>query len=273
MNKPRKKCIFCSNPVDSKEHLWSVWMHRHLGQPIATRHNRHTITKWPDGREDTNGPTNRTGGAFTIQVRAVCSSCNSGWMNRAEGRVRPFLRDMIEGNPVTLSATQIEDLAYWCAIKFIVLEHASDDTSITPRRDRVAFRESGKIPSYFRIYVGNHASKYRSGLRRSSRCMALSHEGPKPPLVGTAKNIQTTTILMGKLFIHLNAARVDNFEIERAYIVARVWDECRVWPIVPATRKWPHRPLLDDAGLSMIAHTLETLFSASNTIWLDETPI
>ena len=102
--------------------------------------------------------------------------------------------------------------------------------------------------------------------------MALSTEGPKPPLGGMSKNIQTTTIVLGRLFIHLNAARVDGFEIESRYKIFRVWNECRIWPDGPDSRRWPHRPLIDDDGLSMVANTLGTLFSGPNTTWFETLP-
>jgi hypothetical protein len=272
MNKPRQKCIFCDNHADSKEHLWPEWMHPHIGTAITDRHNRHTITRWPDGREQTDGPTDRMGGVVTVKIRAVCATCNNGWMNRIEGSVRPFLDQMVLGEPVVLNAAQIEALVRWCALKLITMEHAGTDVAVTPKSDRIAFKDAGVIPPYFNIYVGNHASANRSGLRRSSRCMALSPEGPKPPLNGTTKNIQTTTIILGRIFVHLNAARVDGFKIEDAYFVSRVWDECRIWPNSPKARRWPHRPLLDDDGLSMIARSLDTIFSRDNTTWLDDLP-
>ena len=42
--------------------------------------------------------TGKPGNIFNIQVRSVCQNCNSGWMNRAEGAVRPFLDKMIAGH-------------------------------------------------------------------------------------------------------------------------------------------------------------------------------
>ena len=270
MSKPRRQCIFCDNPVDSKEHLWSEWMHPLIGDEPSSKHNRHTITKWRDGREQMEGPSDRSGGAIKIQIRAVCRSCNSGWMNRIEGGVRPFLDEMILGNPITLNQNQITVLAKWCAMKFIVMEHAQRDTAVTPDQDRRALKENGMIPAFFRIYVGNHASEARSGLLRSSHCIATTAEGPNPPLIGTTKNIETTTMLVGRIFIHLNAARLENFEIEHAFSVSRVWDECRIWPTPPIARKWPHRPLLSDDGLFTIAGALDAIRSSPKTTWVND---
>lgn len=273
MNKPQGVCIFCDNPAHSKEHVWPEWMHPLLHTTKGMTHNRYTITKWPNGLERTDGPTDRQGGVTTIKVRCVCDPCNNGWMNRLEGAVRPFLGRMVLGEDnVVLSKLQILALAKWCALKFLIMEHASSGTSVTPKPDRIAFKEHGAIPPYFRIYVGNHASKHRSGLMRQTRVLALSREGPKPALDGTGRNVQTTTILLGRLFIHLNAARIDNFEIEQVYFVSRVWRECQIWPTPILRRKWPHRPLLDDSGLSMIARSLEEIAASKNVKWVDDIP-
>lgn len=276
MNKPRRQCIFCDAPVGSKEHIWSQWMHDLLEPSPQGKYNRHTITRWPDGREETTGPTGKPGSVFDIQVRAVCGDCNTGWMNRREGEVRPFLEPMIKGEPITLTSQQVEVLAKWCAHKFIVMEHSERGTSLTPIRDRVALRENGIIPDYFRIYVGNHASKHRSGSVRHSHTMALSAEGPPTPVDGTARNVQTISLLMGRLFIHLNAARLDAFEIESSYFITRVWDECRIWPAANASLRGPHRPLLDDTGLSMVGNSLDTIIkghkAAGKAFWLDDLP-
>lgn len=276
MNKPRRECIFCDNLIASKEHIWSAWMHPLLEGDPKGKYNRHTITRFPDGREEMSGPSSKPGNAFNIQVRAVCQPCNNGWMNRREGEVRPFLEKMITGAPVTITEADTETLAKWCAQKFIVMEHAHLGTSLTPKSDRVALRERGAIPPYFRIYVGNHCSASRSGATRQSHTLALPPKMPLPPLDGTERNIQTISILMGRLFVHLNAARIDGFEIESIYWISRVWNECRIWPNANAALTWPHRPLIDNDGLSMIGNTLETIIQGHRTFgkldWLDNAP-
>ncbi len=271
MSKPQTQCIFCDNSANSKEHIWPEWIHPVLTDVKSTSHNRHTTTKWPSGIERRDGPTNRQGGVKTIKVRCVCTRCNNGWMSKVEGTVRPFLGRMAAGEDnILLDGDQILALAKWCTLKFLLIEHASSDVAVTPRADCLAFKTLGVIPPYFRIYVGNHASKHQTGLMRHSHTLALSRAGPRPPLEGTAKNIQTTTILLGRLFIHLNAARVDDFEIEQAYLISRVWAECQIWPAIPARRKWPHRPLLNDRGLSMVARSLETILVSDKCNWIDE---
>lgn len=269
MNAPRRQCIFCLNPVDSKEHIWSQWMHPFLDEGNEKKnYNRHTITRDPDGSEELSGPTGKPGGVFDIQVRAVCRPCNQGWMNNREQEVRPFLEPMLKGEAITTTLAQMTGLAQWCAQKFIVMEHAARGTALTPRADREALRTGGQIPSYFRIYVGNHLSKSRSASIRHSHTLALSADGPVPPLDGMDRNIQTISLVVGKLFIHLNAARVEGFDIEGAYFVSRVWDECRIWPNPNSSHSWPHRPLLDNAGLGVMSAGIEEICKSDKVKWV-----
>lgn len=269
MNKPRRQCIFCENPVNSKEHIWSRWMHDLLEGKPTDKYDRQTLTRSPDGTEEMTGPTGKPGNVLTIQVRAVCRECNHGWMNTKEQEVRPFLEPMIKGDPVSISPQQMELLAQWCAQKFIVMEHAARDTSLTPFADRRALKEEGKIPSYFKIYVGNHLSKSRSGSIRHSHTLALSPKGPVPPLDGTSRNIQTISLIMGRLFVHLNAARIDNFTIEKVYFISRIWNECRIWPDANSTLYWPHRPAPDNEGLFKISNALAAIGESPKVFWID----
>lgn len=265
----RKVCIFCDNPVSSKEHIWSKWMHPLL-DGNKSGYNRQIITRRHDRKEDISGPLGKPGNVSDIQVRAVCKTCNNGWMNRQEQLVRPYLEPMIKGENIVLNSEQLGALAVWCAIKFIVMEHSASATAVTPRDARLKLRKEGRIPEFFRIYIGSHNSKTLSGAFRHSHTFAFSALGPKPDLNDTDRNIQTITLLMGRLFIHLNAARVDGFEIEKVFWISRVWDECRIWPNANCSPAWPHRPLLSDAGLAMIANTLDTILTSGKVTWLDK---
>ena len=158
----------------------------------------------------------------------------------------------------------------------MVMEHSTLQTAVTPRSERLALKEHGAIPKHFRIYVANHNSKHKSGAVRNSHTVALSTDGPSPPLDGTDKNAQTISLLIGKLFIHLNSVRLNGLDIESRYFISRVWDECRIWPDPNCSLSWPHRPLLDDKGLFKVGNALETLVSAhmgaGKAVWIDDFP-
>ena len=60
-------------------------------------------------------------------------------MNDFEQAVRPFLTPLIMGTPIALDHQQVELVAQWAALKFIVLEHDVPDTAMTLQEDRANF--------------------------------------------------------------------------------------------------------------------------------------
>jgi hypothetical protein len=102
---------------------------------------------------------------------------------------------------------------------------------------------------------------------RRSNCIALSSEGPSPPLADTPNNIQTISFLLGGILIHLNAARIDDFVLENRVFIPQVWNVCRIWPFQHFEVVWPHRPLLDGDGIETVADCLGTYMRASEIVW------
>jgi hypothetical protein len=268
MSRPQKQCIFCSNPANSKEHFWSEWMHGILPQPPDPRHNRILREFHPKVGTHVSGPKGRPGGIETIKIRVVCDACNNGWMNRAEHAARPFLRPLIKGTPVELNATEMTAVARWIALKCIVAEHA-DGRELTPKVDRFALRERGTIPEYFRIYLINHNLAKGTGYMRHSLGISLSGPPTDPPAWGTPKNIQTISFFLGRIFVHLNAARIDDYSIESRYLLPEIWGQCRIWPFQHLRLRWPRRPLLDAAGIATVSSALQRIVEASEIIWHD----
>lgn len=271
MSRPQKQCIFCDNPANSKEHFWPGWMHELLPQLPDPRHSRKLHEYHPKVGRSESGVTDRQGGLETIRIRVVCKACNSGWMNRLEDEARPFLTPLILGTPVTLNAVEMTVVARWIALKCIVAEHTVPNYELTPRADRVALREHGIIPEYFRIYLINHTVPNAAAYFRHSLALSLTGPPADPPAWGTAKNIQTVSFFLGRIFVHLNAARIDNYSIESRYILPQIWDECRIWPFQHFRLTWPRRPLVDGNGIAIIASALAEIMDVSQITWLDPT--
>jgi hypothetical protein len=215
-----------------------------------------------------SGPKNRPGGVETIKMRVVCSACNNGWMNRREAEARPFLTSLITGTAIALNAVEMAVVARWIAIKCVAAEHSVLDYHLTPRADREALRQHGTIPPYFRIYLVNHNLKNGIGYMRHSLGLSLTGPPSDPPEWGTPKNIQTISFFLGRIMVHLNAARIPNYSIESRYDIPGVWDECRIWPFQSLRRTWPRRPLLDDNGTVVVASALQKILESSEITWL-----
>src|SRR5947209_1548316 len=217
MSRPQKQCIFCNNPANSKEHFWSAWMHDLLPQLPDPRHDRKTFEYHPSEGHQVRGPQDRSGGVQTIKLRVVCVSCNTGWMRLLDEAARPFLTPLITGSPVALDFEQMALVARWIALKCMVAEHAERDVFVTPRSDRAAFRDAGTIPDYFRIYLFSHNLEHGIGFKRQSLAMSLTGPVPDPPPWGTPKNIETISFFLGRVVIHLNAVRIENYSIQSRF--------------------------------------------------------
>jgi hypothetical protein len=190
-------------------------------------------------------------------------------MNRLEDSARPHLTALATGSHAVFGEEELALIAQWITLKCIVGEHAVPDNAVTPQADRTSFMNEGIIPDYFRIYVTRNVSPHEIGYIRHSHCIALSADGPIPPLDGTAQNIQTISFLMGQAFVHVNAVRIANFDFETRFTVFPVWDRARFWPpqIMPVL--WPRRPNLDSDGIDFVASVLERYINGSKTTWAD----
>lgn len=270
MAKPPRPCIFCARAANSKEHIWPLWLHELLGpQAPGVRHNREMHTYSPKEGSRVTGPVGRQGDIRTIRIRAVCRTCNNGWMSGLEEEVRPILTPLIKGESCTLTGAQLKTLAQWLTLKALVVEHANAETSMTPREDRTAFFEHGVIPPYFNLYAAHNVGQSRLFFRRHSHTIAANPEGPVPPLDGTHRNIQSVTIVAGEAVFQIVATRLEAFQVEQRAWCIGFHDRCRIWPQPPDDLKCPPRPRLDDVRIEFVASFLDRFFHAPNMVWLD----
>lgn len=175
---PPRQCIFCDNNANSREHFWPGWMHEFLPNLPDPRHDRKFYTYHPrTGLREEGGVKGRQGVLHTIAIQAVCAPCNNGWMETLETEVRPFLTPIIQRMPVALDFEQMSVITRWATLKCLVAEHAKSGAWLTPRGDRIAFKETGAIPSYFRLYIANHNVNGAAGYLRRTLDLRVTHSG------------------------------------------------------------------------------------------------
>ena len=98
-----------------------------------------------------------------------------------------------------MNQTQIATLSNWAFLKCIMFENeqGGGNKRLTPREDRIRFRESRTIPDYYRIYVASH----NMGLVKFATCSAdligFSPENAEP--VGDAiANVKRSLSSLGQ---------------------------------------------------------------------------
>jgi hypothetical protein len=205
--KATKVCIFCGNAKLSKEHFWPDWCNSLF--PIGALDSRIEISFARRGPLDllVSPATirNRPGRVITKKLRVVCPACNNTWMSKIESDAKPILLSCFKGKPITLGKSEKPILAKWITLKVMISEYSKPGDSITPLNERLAFRETRKIPGWFQIWLGAcNAQKWQSAHFRQAATYTLPHQKPDKL---SDKNTQTVTIGFGQLLIFVYAQR------------------------------------------------------------------
>jgi hypothetical protein len=300
MKKPKKPpptakpCIFCPRPRGSKEHFWPQWMHPILPPPTTEpRHNKLSHTFSPFEGSATQGRENTQGALHTIRFRVVCGKCNNGWMNEIETEARPYLAQLIPGETTTLDRQALDAVARWITLKVIVAEHSSSDSAVTPRPLRMAFRNTRAIPDFIRIYLASHdlpfeksvgyvrhsqavafrapdESALRGSVVHMTNALSRGVPQPSPPLGDVANNVQTLTFYLGRVFVHVTAARVDNFWIEDIASIPLLYETAQIWPPKDVEMTWPREPAFTLTQVDNISESMPAALRAQQPYWVKD---
>lgn len=137
MARSDKICIFCGEKGGPfhKEDVLAKWMVRELPKCWIKVSNRKTGKSFVSRRD------------LGVVSRAVCKTCNGGWMGRSEGLARPILQPMMRGKPRTLPAEDQLILARWLMKIVMIMEFVPDAIPMFfQSEDRRAFFQSFAIP-------------------------------------------------------------------------------------------------------------------------------
>lgn len=225
--KHQKPCIFCGRYGDkSKEHFYPDWVGDFIKQ-TDVHNTATTVTQKGLGTRTISANHRRQGHLITKTFRVVCRSCNNGWMSQVESTAKPALVSGLTKTTLVLGPDQQRDLATWVCLKSMVCEHSDPKLASTPFKDRHSFFKDRAIPSYFRIYVGAHATSSETWLHRHSATISFSSKVRPPLMDGLQRNVQTVTFILGQLVFHVLAARVDGFGLDTDITYPGL---TRLWP-------------------------------------------
>jgi len=188
-------------------------------------------------------------------------------MNRLEGAARPHLTKMLQGKRFMMSGDEQLAVARWCVAKLMVAEHGPETDPMTPPEERRTFAATLQIPDYYRVYIGAHSCAAQIGYIRRSSTISLGPGGPIPKLDGMSRNVQQATFLVGKAFVHINAARVDGFDIEDRFSMPLVQKHMRIWPPSHDRRKWPGGAILNPDQIRVLSNSWQTIAQSKRAVW------
>ncbi len=238
-------CMFCPNPANSKEHLWPEWVHRRKDfGPLKRTQSDDSITVIPHPQ---------------ITVRAVCKTCNEGWMSlKLEVPNIPIVGSMMQDISLPLDRAQQQSVAVWC----MKMAFLTDWQRIGGRHKRfytrdeaLAFAADQSIPPSTRIWIGHLTSSH------------LSNDGHEFELLraGDMTRIglsNVATIVVGYFVAQIVTDHISPGEYPDGHpdfaSRAGTWDMklLQIWPVQKESVTWPPRVSFTNGGPEGIAYLL-----------------
>lgn len=111
-----RRCVFCNGGPLTREHVIPRWLTNALPEQAPFRGQDQQVVLQPPGgvRSRLVLPHREVREPFnSLTVKAVCTNCNSGWMNGIEEAARPVLSCLIRGEPQALDAVVTQAIATW----------------------------------------------------------------------------------------------------------------------------------------------------------------
>lgn len=151
-----------------------------------------------DRRTELSLPNRAVREAFGAhQVRAVCRSCNQGWMNQVETEARPALTPMLTGHKTHISAVDSHIVAIWAVKTAMVAEVTDPGTAGYHDADHVWLRERREPPVGTEVWAASQETNDEWSLR-------YQHVGflvAPPDRIDDPCNAQMTTLGLGNLVL------------------------------------------------------------------------
>lgn len=199
---------------------------------------------------------NYQGNVNTIKIRAVCRSCNHGWMGDKEQAAKPILSRLLMGEAADLGTPEQRVIATWLAMKFMVCEFGNPDAVSIPYSEREYLRLRLEPPPNWRVWIAPYQGQnWRTGYNRFSATLGTLDETgtPIPPNRSLAKNTQFSSLGIGRLFAAAFSSTVPGLTFQMppkaAFFLRCIWPTGGTIPWLPALA-------IDDAGAEHIANTV-----------------
>jgi hypothetical protein len=215
-------CLFCSNAVDSGEHIWSDWILRDLKHSTPVRKTIGRESVWVNDPE--------------IKIETVCQKCNNGWMSQCEESSKSPIREMIHDNSCGLTKSDQHKLSRWAILKAMIVD------SINPARqlfytksERAELKNHSAFPNRTLVWLGR--------LSRKAYHASGTDVWGKIEKIPKSSHGNVTTIVVGHLLIQILTLHVtERFASQPVQIgcVLGDWSEnlLDIWPAV-GMLQWP----------------------------------
>jgi hypothetical protein len=241
--RPRNRCIFCGGTPLTHEHMYANWLRNYIPRVLK---NYTSMSAVVDPTHSV--PTRRTigGDPHSKRLYVVCEKCNNKWMSRLQNRAKVYLLPLILGQPTALDTKAQEIVAAWIAMSVMVGEFNDREKVAITASERRHFKKTEKAPAHWKIWIGDYGRLHWKGrwvhnvLPISSpkhRIKQTAGGGPRP-------NTQTSTFVVGRLYIQALSSATDVFEHWRL-TADGARKLVQIWPIQRNVIGWPPSTLTD----------------------------
>jgi hypothetical protein len=145
-----RRCVFCGARAKlTHEHVFPRWIEQYIPGEGGFTNVRAMVTdreileqdSWRSSRLD-------------LRVRAVCGSCNNGWMSKLEGAVQSILKPILLGVSPTVSGADRKILARWVVKTGIVMNAWHGDKLDSPDPLAKEAVRAGLRPEHVKAWFG-----------------------------------------------------------------------------------------------------------------------
>lgn len=238
-------CIFNGGTPVTREHVIPRWIHQFLPGFGATLTYEREGRIWEDNE-------------LTLTVKHVCKSCNDGWMNRLESRVRPLISGPIGyPNPCAWKPREQRTVATW-AYKTALMCGLTGHSHVPEADFRHLFKNLHP-PGRIRVWATLHgpregATKFKVVVIENN---GLLFEGTQ----GTRFRGYAITVGVGHLAFQVFGYEPGHHMSINPPPIAGVAPgdyEVQIWPVQPRPVTWPPRLGFDRESLIAYSKRFET---------------
>lgn len=251
-------CVFCGEATLSNEHVWPKWLGRAAPGP---KRSLRVLRRRTEHAAGTRSQELWPSAPYRIKVRAVCPTCNHGWMSDLEQEVRPLLEPMLHGQTRILDGNRQELLALWAFKTATMLEFVyPQERAIQPSHAAWVYKHKEPPPGTL-IWIASYRgtavnSFYRHDVMRPPGAHGLAdevehqHDAPIQPPVAYGANFGVRHVAF-----QVFGTTKEGHGFGHRRWVAEAFD--KIWP-TQAAITWPPATHLDDHTLPQVLELFAT---------------
>jgi hypothetical protein len=210
-----RKCLFCDNAANSREHVWPDWILKRLAvrEPIRQQLGNDPMRLLPNPQQ---------------KVKAVCKTCNNGWMQTLEDSNIPLLGNLMQDVGFSLNGLQQYQIATW-AVKMSMIGDflaRSHRALFFDQAEREQLRVATNLPMRTSVWLARYSFPDHIGFWGTN---AWSLDKTVHALI--------TTVLIGRVVVQVVTLQCSQ-QWERTDVTVNPQTGPRPWPDL-LTDIWP----------------------------------